>query len=80
MIEELSDFKYIKYDKLYIYDLLDKGNAEVFKGKYKDDEIAIKKYEYSDLHIETLSKDLDEIFDISRYYKHVDTVFTRIFG
>ena len=27
-----------------------------------------------------LSKDLDEIFDISRYYKHVDTVFTRIFG
>ncbi len=58
MIEELSDFKYIKYDKLYIYDLLDKGNAEVFKGKYKENEIAIKKYEYSDFDIETLSKEL----------------------
>ena len=26
------------------------------------------------------SKDLDEIFDISRYFKHIDTIYKRIFG
>ena len=25
-------------------------------------------------------KELDQIFDISRYFKHVDTIYKRIFG
>ena len=51
MIEELSDFKHIKFKNLSIGDLLDKGNAEVFKGVYNNIDVAIKKYEYEDINI-----------------------------
>ena len=51
MIEELSHFKHIKFKNLCIGDLLDKGNAEVFKGVYNNVEVAIKKYEYEDFNI-----------------------------
>ena len=51
MIKELSDFKYIKYKNLSIGDLLDKGNAEVFKGIYKNIDVAVKKYVYDDFNI-----------------------------
>lgn len=51
MIEELSNFKHIKFKNLSIGDLLDKGNAEVFKGVYNNIDVAIKKYEYDDFNI-----------------------------
>ena len=51
MIKELSDYNFIKFINLSIYDLLDKGNAEVFKGIYDKKDVAIKKYEYNDFNI-----------------------------
>ena len=51
MIEELSDFKHIKFKNLSIDKLLDKGNAEVFKGVYNNIDVAIKMYEYEDFNI-----------------------------
>ena len=51
MIQELSDFEHIKFKNLSIGDLLDKGNAEVFKGVYNNIDVAIKKYEYDDFNI-----------------------------
>ena len=51
MIKELSGYKYIKYKNLSIGELLDKGNAEVFKGVYKNNVVAVKKYEYDDFNI-----------------------------
>jgi len=44
MIKELSYYNFIKYSDLNIDKLLDKGNAEVFKGKYLEKDVAIKKY------------------------------------
>lgn len=51
MIKELSHFNFIEYDDLNIDELLDKGNAEVFKGKYLEKDVAIKKYKYDDINI-----------------------------
>ena len=59
MIKELLDFKYIKYNELFIDNLLDKSNAEVFKGTYHEKDIAIKKYEYDEFNInEVILKEL----------------------
>jgi len=60
MIKELVDFKYIEYNELFIDNLLDKGNAEVFKGTYNEKDIAIKKYEYDEFNInEIIFKELE---------------------
>jgi len=60
MIKELVDFKYIEYNELFIDNLLDKGNAEVFKGTYNGKDIAIKKYEYDEFNInEIIFKELE---------------------
>ena len=48
MIKELSHYNFIEYDDLNIDELLDKGNAEVFKGKYLEKDVAIKKYKYDE--------------------------------
>jgi len=58
MIKELVDFKYIEYNDLFIDNLLDKGNAEVFKGTYNEKDIAIKKYEYDEFNINEIIKEL----------------------
>ena len=54
MIEELSDYEYINFNELNIDKLLDKGNAEVFIGKYLEKDVAIKKYEYDEFIINEL--------------------------
>ena len=54
MIKELSYYNFIKYDDLNIDELLDKGNAEVFKGKYLEKDVAIKKYKYDEFSINEL--------------------------
>ena len=47
-----------------------------------DDNKNFKKLLLNDKEIMNVlsSKDLDEIFDISRYFKHIDTIYKRIFG
>ena len=54
MIKELSYYNFIEYSDLNIDELLDKGNAEVFKGKYLKKDVAIKKYVYDELSINEL--------------------------
>ena len=54
MIKELSYYNFIEYDDLNIDELLDKGNAEVFKGKYLEKDVAIKKYKYDEFSINEL--------------------------
>ena len=51
MIKELSHYNFIEYDDLNIDELLDKGNAEVFKGKYLEKDVAIKKYKNDENNI-----------------------------
>ena len=51
MIKELSHYNFIEYDDLNIDELLDKGNAEVFKGKYLEKDVAIKKYKNDESNI-----------------------------
>ena len=58
MIDELSDFKYINFKKLNINDLLNKGNAEVYKGEYNGEIVAIKKYDYDDDDIQEIISEL----------------------
>ena len=47
-----------------------------------DDDVSFKDLLLNDKETMNVlsTKDLDQIFDISRYFKHVDTVYKRIFG
>lgn len=58
MIEELSDFEYIEYDKLKKDKLIGKGNAPVYIGKYNDEKVAIKKYENNESNILNILSEL----------------------
>ena len=51
MNELLSPYKHIKYADIKIGKLLASGNVSVYRGKYFDEDVAIKEYEYNEDNI-----------------------------